>query len=113
MEPGEIYWVDLEPGRRPAIIVSREMLNRGGYVVAVLCTSAQYETRRSLANCVAFAAGEFGFSQNCVAQCEAITFVELNDVDLSEGKIGILDGEKFREIIKAIGFVIGSNCEPE
>jgi mRNA-degrading endonuclease toxin of MazEF toxin-antitoxin module len=112
MRPGEIFWVDLETGRRPAIVVSREGLNRGAYVVAVLCTTAQFEIRRRQANCVAFAAGDFGLPKDCVAQCEAVTFVEIKDFDAEQGRIGVLDAETFRDLVKAIGFVIGSDCEP-
>ena len=112
IEAGEIYWIDLIDGRRPAIVVSRELLNRGEYVIVVLCTSAQFDVRRKLSNCVPFSAGEFGFPKDCVAQCEAITFVRINRIDF-DGHIGIVDDTKFRELIKAIGFVIGSDCEPE
>ncbi|MBM4069815.1 MAG: type II toxin-antitoxin system PemK/MazF family toxin [Planctomycetes bacterium] len=40
MRPGELYWADLDAGRRPLLVVSREELNRGNYVVAVLLTTA-------------------------------------------------------------------------
>ncbi len=39
IQPGEIYLADTEAGKRPALIVSREELNRGHWVVAVLITS--------------------------------------------------------------------------
>ncbi len=87
MKPGEIYWVDLDVGRRPIVIVSREDLNRGNYVVAVLVTTARYVTRSTLPNCVPFRAGEFGLPHNCVAQCETITFVRKQDIDAAVGPI--------------------------
>ena len=40
LQPGEIYLADTTAGKRPAVIVSREELNRGRWVVAVLVTSA-------------------------------------------------------------------------
>ncbi len=58
MKPGEVYWVDLATGRRPGIIVSRESLNQGNYVVMVLCTTKRFAVRSKLPNCVPFQAGE-------------------------------------------------------
>jgi mRNA-degrading endonuclease toxin of MazEF toxin-antitoxin module len=92
MKPGEIYWADLPDGigRRPAIVVSREKLNRGNSVVMVLCTTGKFETRMKLPNCIPFCAGEFGFRQDCVAQCEAISLIPKQYLDSSNGPIGIL-----------------------
>jgi mRNA-degrading endonuclease toxin of MazEF toxin-antitoxin module len=112
MSPGEIYWADLAVGRRPIIVVSREDLNRGNYVVAVLCTTAQFAVRSTLPNCVPFQAGEFGFPQDCVAQCEAITFVDKQDIDSASGTLGALDDARMREVIHALGHVLDSDCEP-
>jgi len=113
MEPGEIYWADLPTGRRPAIVVSREDLNRGTYVVAVLCTSSNYATRSQLPHCVPFQAGEFGLPKDCVAQCETISFLDKTDIDTSSGSIGVLDEARMREIIRAIGHVLEADCEPD
>ena len=55
MSPGEIYMADLgEATRHPVIVVSREELNRGDRVVAVLCTSQKFAIRSTLAHCVPF-----------------------------------------------------------
>jgi mRNA-degrading endonuclease toxin of MazEF toxin-antitoxin module len=112
MNPGEIYWADLSAGRRPVIIVSREPLNRGAYVVAVLCTTARVEQRAKLPNCVSFGAGEFGLPKDCVAQCETVTFLDRSDLDEVNGMIGILDAARLRAVVQAIGNVIGAECEP-
>lgn len=112
MEPGTIYWADLGTGRRPVVLVSREELNRGHYVVAVLCTTSQLQTRAALPNCVPFQAGEFGLPQDCVAQCEAVTFLDKQDLDLSAGPIDMLDDIRLRDVIKTIGHVFDSDCEP-
>jgi mRNA-degrading endonuclease toxin of MazEF toxin-antitoxin module len=114
MEPGEIYWVDLtgSGGRRPAIVVSREDLNRGHYVVMVLCTTRRFAVRSTLPNCVSFQAGEFGMPNDCVAQCEAIYALERTEIDTVAGTIGTLDVARLRDVIKAIGHVIDSDCEP-
>ena len=110
MKPGAIYMADLDTGRRPAIIVSREELNRGWYVVAVLCTSAHYAVRSTLPNCVAFRAGQFGFTADCVVQCEAILFLDKSRLDANP--IGALDESAMRDVIRAIGNVLDANCEP-
>jgi len=113
MEPGEIYWADLPTGRRPAIVVSREDLNRGSYVVAVLCTSANYTFRSQLPHCVPFQTGEFGLTKDCVAQCEAITFLDKADIDTTSGMIGKLVEARMRDVIRALGHVLEADCEPQ
>ena len=112
MKPGEICWVDLATGRRPGIVVSRESLNQGNYVVMVLCTTKRFAIRSRLPNCVPFQAGEFGMSSDCVAQCEAIDALEKGEIDIASGPIGRLDTARLRDVIKAIGAVIDSDCEP-
>jgi mRNA-degrading endonuclease toxin of MazEF toxin-antitoxin module len=112
IQPGEIYFADTDAGRRPAIIVSREELNRGHWAVAVLVTSTQFATRSKLPHCVAFASGEYGLTKNCVAQAETITYLAISDLDLVSGPIGVLDEARMRELIKAIGHMLASDCEP-
>lgn len=113
MKPGEIYMVDLDAsGFRPGIVVSREDLNQGNYTVMVLCTSTRFTVRSQLPSCVPFRTGQFGFTKDCVAQCESILFVEKSRLDLTQGTLGVLDEAALRDIIKAIGHVIDSDCEP-
>jgi mRNA-degrading endonuclease toxin of MazEF toxin-antitoxin module len=111
-KPGEIYWVDLATGRRPGIVVSRENLNQGNYVVLVLCTTKRLAVRSGLPNCVPFRAGEFGMPNDCAAQCESIYALEKREIDIASGPIGRLDTARLRDVIKAIGNVIDSDCEP-
>ncbi len=112
--PGDLYWAYIESDEpRPIIIVSREELNLGRYVVVVPLTTTNLEKRGSLPNCVAFEAGSFGLKKNCVAQCEAITFIDKECIILSTGPIGSLDGEKWRLLVHAIGYVVCGVCEPE
>jgi mRNA-degrading endonuclease toxin of MazEF toxin-antitoxin module len=49
---------------------------------------------------------------DCVAQCEAIYALEKGEIDIASGMIGRLDGARSREVIRAIGEVIDSDCEP-
>ena len=73
--------------------------------------------RSQLPSCVPFRAGEFGLTTNCVAQCENLLSIDLAQIDLAEidlssGPHGTLDEMAFRNVIKAIGYVRDSDCEP-
>jgi mRNA-degrading endonuclease toxin of MazEF toxin-antitoxin module len=94
----------------PVIIVSRAELNRGDRVVAVLCTSQKLTVRSTLPHCVPFRAGQFGSTKDCVAQCENIFLVGKDSLDASP--IGILDDAALRDVVKAVGYVMDSDCEP-
>ncbi len=113
IKPGEIYLADTEAGKRPAVIVSREELNRGRWVVAVLITSANFAARSSRPHCVPFRAGEFGLSKDCVAQAEAIAYLAIADLDIDAGILGVLDDVRMRDLIRAVGNMMGSDCEPQ
>jgi len=39
IRPGEIYLASTDSGIRPVVVVSREELNRGNWIVAVLVTA--------------------------------------------------------------------------
>ena len=114
MEPGEIYLADFpEAGPHPVIVVSREELNRGHYALVVVCTSARFAVRSQLASCVPFHAGQFGFTADRVAQCENILSIDKRQLDRAGAdRIGVLDEMAWREVVKAIGYVVGSDCEP-
>ncbi len=114
IRPGEVYMADFEQaGAHPVVVISREELNRGRYALVVVCTSARFASRRALPNCVPFHAGQFGFRLDCVAQCENILSIEKDQLDVASGPIGVLDDLALRDVIKAIGHVLGSDCEPD
>jgi mRNA-degrading endonuclease toxin of MazEF toxin-antitoxin module len=113
IRPGEVYLADFDQaGPHPVIVVSREDLNRGRYTLIVVCTSARLAVRRTLPNCVPFQAGQFGFTVDCVSQCDNILSIETTRLDLANGPLGVLDEASLRDVIKAIGHVIESDCEP-
>ena len=113
IRPGEIYMADFGPaGSRPVIVVSRENLNRGRYALVVPCTSSRFSVRSTLANCVPFREGEFGFTIDCVAQCENLLSIDQEHIDVLAGPTGVLDSAALGNIVKAIGYVIESNCQP-
>jgi mRNA-degrading endonuclease toxin of MazEF toxin-antitoxin module len=109
---GELYFATVNGGRRPIIVLSKESFNRGRFVSVVPCTSRHFQRRRTLPNCVPFAAGQFGLPQDCVAQCELIASIELGSLDASKGPFGMLAAPTIRSVIKAIGHVLDSDCEP-
>jgi len=113
IQPGEVYMADFPgAGPHPVIVISREELNRGSYVLVVVCTSARFAVRKTLPNCVPFRAGQFGFTVDCVAQCENILSLDKTEMDLKRGVVGMLDELAMRDVIKAIGYVMDSDCEP-
>lgn len=113
-KPGEIYLAALDnDGRRRVVIVSREEQNHGGYVVVVPITSTRFSERRNLPSCVPFRAGQFGLTKDCVAQAEQISFLPKDILLVEEGVIGTLDDEAMRNIVKAIGYLVAAECEPE
>src|ERR1700722_4182894 len=113
IRPGEIYTADFpQAGPHPVIVVSREDLNRGSYALFVVCTSARFAVRKTLPNCVRFLAGNFGFTTDCVAQCENVISIDMSQLDLVTGPIAVLHDQAMRNVIKAICYVIESDCEP-
>ena len=111
--PGGIYCADLgEAAPHPVLVVSREELNRGRTVMVVFITSARYSLRSILPNCVPFSPGEFGMTKSCVAQCENTVALDVADLDLAHGPIGVLDEARMRDVIRALGFVVDADCEP-
>lgn len=94
----------------PVIVVSREELNRGDRVLAVLWTSQKFAIRSPLPHCVPFQAGQFGFTKDWVAQCENTLL--LDKINLDPTPIGTLSDIALRDVVKAIGHVIDSDCEP-
>lgn len=111
--PGQIYMADIDgAGAHPVVVVSREELNRGRYALVVPCTSSRFTVRSKLPNCVPFRPGEFGFTAECVAQCENVFSIDKDHLGLPSGPFGKLDAPSFRKIVKAIGHVIQAECEP-
>ena len=111
---GEVYWADYpdDTDRHLVIVVSRDELNNGHYVTVVPVTSASYEGRKNLPNCVPFRAGEACFNKDCVAQAENVGLLEIAYLDLDAGPQAVLTSVQIRALVHAIGYVIDSDCEP-
>lgn len=115
LKPGEIYFstVVLADDPHRVVVVSREELNGGNYVVVVPFTSRHLERRQRLRNCVLFPRGVPGLTGPCVADAQDITVAHLEDLDLESGMLGKLSSEQMRDVIRAIGYVVGAESEPE
>jgi len=57
-----------------------------------------------LSNCVPFRAGDFGFTTDCVAQCENILSIDQVQIDLAAGPLGILDATALRNVKGRMAF---------
>ncbi len=113
MNQGEIYLAHLpEAGDHPILVVSREELNRGQKVLAALNTSARFAVRSRLANCVVLKAGQLGMTADCVIQCETLAPIPKDVIDVAGGPLATLPDDLVRDVIKAVGYVIDSDCEP-
>lgn len=110
IRPGEIYMADFEEMEpHPVVVISREELNRGNWVAAVLITSKRFEERSKQPQCVALRAGEFGLTLDCVVQAESLFSIRREE---SGEQLGTLDEEWWRDVVKAVGNMMGSDCEP-
>jgi len=49
---------------------------------------------------------------DCVAQCENLLSIDKAQVNLADGTRGVLDDAALRDVIRAIGYVMKSDCEP-
>lgn len=106
----EIFWAELAGGKRPVIVVSQELFNRGHYVTVVPLTTSKLAERAAMPNCVHFERGQFGLPKECVAQAEQIAVIETSR--LWPSSIGRIDANAHRSLIQAIGFVLSATCEP-
>ncbi len=112
-KPGEVYWArSTQGGDHPFIVVGRPELYRGKYLLVVPVTSQKVELRAKLPNCVHLRKGQFGFTKDCVAQAEALTLIERDELDLAQGPSGRIDAACFRDLIKAIAYALEADCEP-
>ncbi|MBI2930056.1 MAG: type II toxin-antitoxin system PemK/MazF family toxin [Planctomycetes bacterium] len=104
---GEIRQADVwrvsfyEGGERPAIVVSRNDLNRGRLLLMVPCTSSRVQERRSLPNHVYLPQGVAGLAAESIAQTHLIQPVEREA--LSE-RLGTLPAKEWTEVLLAIAW---------
>lgn len=103
-KPGEIWWASFHEGwERPALVVSRNELNRGRLVLVVPCTSSQVEERAAYSNHVLLPSGSGGLTKDTIAQTHLIQPIEVSGL---ERKFGIVSDEQLAEVLLAIAWSV-------
>jgi len=106
-ERGALYYLPFGDGKmRPVVVVSRDNLNAGDFVVVVPFTTQKLERRRHLDSCAFFHAGEGGLKEDCVAKADEITRIQKVEIDWRAGRLGRLTNDQMKRIVRAIRFVI-------
>jgi mRNA-degrading endonuclease toxin of MazEF toxin-antitoxin module len=101
---GEVWLACLTDGpERPAIVVSRNELNRGRLVLVVPCTTARVRERAALPNHVLLRQGEAGLPAESVAQAHLIQHL---DAALLVRRLGRLCAERLAEVLLAIAWSV-------
>jgi mRNA-degrading endonuclease toxin of MazEF toxin-antitoxin module len=104
---GEIYFLPFGDGKeRPVVIVSRDILNTGDYVVVVPFTARKLDTRKGLQSCAFFERGEGGLKEDCVAKADEVTRIRKTEIDWTKSPMGRLRGEQMKRIVRAVRYVI-------
>ncbi|MBI4565386.1 MAG: type II toxin-antitoxin system PemK/MazF family toxin [Planctomycetes bacterium] len=99
---GEVWFTAFQEGwERPAIVVSRDELNKGRLVLAVPCTSSRIQERRKWANHVFLSQGEGGLPADSVAQCHLVQPVETAYL---LKRYGALTPQKLSELLLALAW---------
>jgi mRNA-degrading endonuclease toxin of MazEF toxin-antitoxin module len=106
---GELYLLkpDATGKRRPIVIVSRDILNRGHRVLAVPFYSQQLEKRQEQEWCELFYAGEGDLDRNCVAKADELSLIDKLDIDLASGAIGTFNSDQMARLERAIKWSVG------
>jgi len=102
---------DYDPKRRRVVIVSRETLNRGHYVVVVPIYSVKDEVdRRAPNNCPLLASKYECIDRESFIAAEEIHFVRQQDIDGSTGPLDRLSDDDWGRLVTAIGYMIDADC---
>ena len=99
---GEIWLTSFQEGwERPAIVVSRNELNKGRLILVAPCTSSRIEERRKLPNHVLLTKGEAGLPDESVVQRHLVQPVE---GAMLLKKYGDLASSKLAEVMLALAW---------
>jgi len=102
---GDVWRVEFhEGGERPALVVSRDALNRGRLVLVVPCTTSRVSERRATPNHVFLPAGTGGLGQDSVAQTHLVQPVA---VEWLLARLGTLPAPALEETLLAVAWSIG------
>ena len=99
---GEIWLTSFQEGwERPAVVISRNELNKGRLILVAPCTTSRVEERRKLSNHVLLTKGEAGLPDESVVQCHLVQPVE---GAMLLKKYGDLPGPKLAEVMLALAW---------
>jgi mRNA-degrading endonuclease toxin of MazEF toxin-antitoxin module len=99
---GEIWLTSFHEGwERPAVVPSRNELNKGRLILVAPCTTSRIEERRKLPNHIHLAKGEAGLPEESVVQSHLVQPVE---VDSLLQKYGEITGPKLAEVLLALAW---------
>lgn len=99
---GEVWWTSFQEGwERPAVIITRNELNKGRLILVAPCTSSRVDERRRLPNHAFLGKGEAGLTEDSVVQCHLIQPVEVTTLIR---KIGTLPSAKLAEVMLALAW---------
>lgn len=102
---GDVWRVAFfEGGERPAVVLSRDALNRGRLVLVAPCTTARTAERRQTPNHVLLPVGTGGVAADCVVQTHLIQPVEAGF--LME-RLGALPTAALEEVLTALAWTTG------
>jgi mRNA interferase MazF len=113
MKRGEIYWATLVPrsgseqtGRRPVIVVSRDVFNQapGWRAVIVIPISTSISQARRGPTAVALPKGAGGLTQGSVALCHQVTTLDRQKLD---AMLGSLDMSQMRAVEDGLRIALG------
>ncbi len=109
MDPqrGQIFFLPFGEGKkRPVVIVSRDALNSGNFVLVVPCTTQQISRRKQEQHCVFLKAGEGGLPKDCIVKADETTRILKTEIDWQVGSLGRLNQAAMARIVKAIRFAV-------
>lgn len=102
---GDVWRVTFqEGGERPAVVVSRNEMNRGWLLLVVPCTSSSVDVRRELPNHAFLPKGAGGVSEDCVAQSHLVQPIPR---DALVGRLGRLKPGVLAEVLGAVAWTTG------
>ena len=102
----QVWVVELPPtagheaaGRRPAIVIQSDVINRSGWQTVVVVPLTTNLARSAMPGAVVFARGEAGLPERSVAMCLWTVAIDRTRFDKSHGTIS---RSRFQELIIAM-----------
>lgn len=95
----------IETKPRPLLVLSRVELNGSKYLLVATFTSKKLDVRIGRKQFVLFERGEFGLTERCVLQLDAVSRVEFSEINTADGVIGRLTSDRLAAVDSALRYV--------